>query len=100
MPLWFGLFLIVRTTMAGDLRNTHIYDVYISYMMVKQVIILINQRMKYVRWLQKYIGVHIYGDCGDYKCGKVYLEIYMWQGISLNIYVARYILKYMLNNHL
>ena len=24
-------------------------------------------RMKYVRWLQKYIGVHIYGDCGNYK---------------------------------
>ena len=66
MPLWFGLSLIVRTTMAGDLRNTHIYDVYISYMMVKQVIILINQRMKYVRWLQKYIGVHntLHSVCG------------------------------------
>ena len=32
-------------------------------------------RMKYVRWLQKYIGVHIYGDCGTHKCGKVNLEI-------------------------
>ena len=29
-------------------------------------------RMKYVRWLQKFIGVHIYGDCGNYKCGKVF----------------------------
>ena len=32
-------------------------------------------RMKYVRWLQKYIGVHIYGDCGTHKCGKVNLGI-------------------------
>ena len=37
-------------------------------------------RIKYVRWLQKYIGVHIYGDCGTHKCGKVYLE-------SVHIYV-------------
>ena len=28
--------------------------------------------MKYVRWLQKFIGVHIYGECGNYKCGKVF----------------------------
>ena len=28
-----------------------------------------NGRMKYVRLLQKYIGVDIYGECGDHKCG-------------------------------
>ena len=29
-----------------------------------------NGRMKYVRLLQKYIGVDIYGDCGDLSCGS------------------------------
>ena len=33
--------------------------------------VISNIRMKYVRWLQKYIGVHIYGECGTHKCGKV-----------------------------
>ena len=28
-----------------------------------------NGRMKYVRLLQRYIGVDIYGDCGDKRCG-------------------------------
>ena len=29
-----------------------------------------NGRMKYVRRLQRHIGVHIYGECGNLKCGK------------------------------
>ena len=48
-------------------------------------------RMKYVRWLQKYIGVHIYGDCGTYKCGKVYLDITNNQQSSSNPAISKYI---------
>merc|ERR1719270_365035 len=28
-------------------------------------------RDKYIAWLQRYIGVDVYGKCGDMKCGKV-----------------------------
>ena len=28
-------------------------------------------RDKYIKWLRKWIGVDIYGKCGDKKCGDV-----------------------------
>ena len=82
MLLRSGSFPTARTTMAGDEKD-FIKFPYISidgfshrktnWTICQNCISWMASltRMKYVRWLQKYIGVHIYGDCGTHKCGKV-----------------------------
>ena len=39
--------------------------------MSEPIILRLILRDKYIAWLRKWIGVDIYGKCGDKQCGEV-----------------------------